>query len=133
MTHQISNRARWGSRIITGLVGLFLAVDVVFKFVDSPQVAEASAHLGLPGDVTAPIGVVLAVCLALYLVPRTAVLGAVLLTGYLGGAVAIHVRVGDPIAAQALFPVYFGVLIWLALYLRDPRVRALVAPRESVG
>jgi hypothetical protein len=91
-----------------------------------PAVAEASKQLGLPESINGGLGVILVACLALYLFPRTAALGAVLLTAYLGGAVAIHVRVGDPLFSHTLFPTYVGAMLWLGLFLRDGRVRALV-------
>jgi DoxX-like family len=119
---------KWPGRILTGVPVLFLAFDGIAKLARAPQVAEASQRLGLPVGVAAPLGAILLACLALYLIPRTAVLGAVLATGYLGGAVAMHVRIGDPLASRALFPVYVAVLLWGGLYLRDARVRALVRP-----
>ena len=122
-------RDRWGARLLTGVPVLFLAFDVAIKLVDPPMVARASAQLGLPAELSVPIGVILTACLALYLVPRTAPLGAVLLTGYLGGAVLSHLRVGDPLLSHTLFPVYVGALLWAGLYLRDDRVRRLLAPR----
>jgi hypothetical protein len=122
-------RARWTARIVTALPVLFLAFDVALKIVNPPVVVETSATLGLPTSLTPVCAALLAVCLALYLVPRTAALGAVLLTGYLGGAVLVHARVGDPLLSHTLFPVYVGALLWLGLYLRDERVRRLLAPR----
>jgi len=120
---------RWPGRVITGIPVLFLAFDVVIKLIDPPMVAAASAQLGLPANLSLGLGVVLLACLALYLVPRVAPLGAVLLTGYLGGAVLTHLRVGDPWLSHTLSPVYVGALLWIGLYLRDHRVRRLVAPR----
>jgi DoxX-like family len=120
---------RWPGRVITAIPVLFLAFDVAIKLADVPAVAEASARLGLPPDLGVVLGVLLGVCLALYLVPRTAPLGAVLLTGYLGGAVLTHLRVGDPLISHTLFPIYVGALLWAGLYLRDDRVRRLVAAR----
>jgi len=117
---------RWTGRVLCGIPALFLAFDAIAKLANVKQVAEGSLHLGMPVELAQPLGVVLAICLALYLVPRTAVLGAVLLTGYLGGAVAMHVRIGDPLATHALFPVYVGILLWAGLYVRDVRVQALV-------
>jgi len=122
-------RGRWGARLLTGVPAVFLAFDVALKLVDPPIVAQTSAKLGLPAELSVPIGLVLAACLALYLVPRTAPLGAVLLTGYLGGAILSHLRVGDPLLSHTLFPVYVGALLWAGLYLRDDRVRRLLAPR----
>jgi hypothetical protein len=118
--------ARWAGRILSGLPVAFLIFDAVLKFVHPAFVTEASARIGFPDHLTLTLGVILSACVALYVVPRTAVLGAVLLTGYLGGAVAIHLRIGDPLASHTLFPIYFGVMLWAGLYLRDARVRALV-------
>ncbi len=123
-----SNRSRWGGRILSGLPVLFLIFDAVIKLVHLAPVAEASARLGLPDHLAGGLAVLLLACLALYVVPRTAALGAVLLTGYLGGAVAIHLRVGDPLLSHSLFPVYVGAMLWAGLFLRDPRVRAVVGP-----
>jgi hypothetical protein len=121
--------SRWAGRVLTAIPVLFLAFDVAIKFAAPPAVAEASARLGLPPDLAPRIGLILAACLALHVVPRTAVLGAVLLTGYLGGAVFVHMRVGDPLISHVLFPIYVGALLWGGLYLRDPRVRGLLARR----
>jgi hypothetical protein len=117
----------WAGRVISALVVLFLLIDAVMKFMKPPPVLEACAKLGLPVDLITPIGVLLLICTVLYLIPRTALLGLVLLTGYFGGAVAIHLRAGDPLWTHAFFPVYVGVLAWLGLYLRDDRVRRLAA------
>jgi hypothetical protein len=121
-------RAVWTGRILSGLVGAFLLLDGAMKLVKPEPVVEATLKLGFPDDVIAGLGVVLIACTVLYLIPRTAVLGAILLTGYLGGAVAAHVRVGD-----GAFPVSFGVafsaLAWLGLYLREPRLRAIAPLR----
>lgn len=111
---------------ITVLVALFLLFDSVTKLVRIPAVVEATVGLGFPAYSVAIIGAVLLVCLVLYLVPRTAVLGAVLLTGYLGGAVCTNMRVEAPLFSNVLFPVYVGVLVWLGLYLRNPGLRELV-------
>src|SRR5712675_2158794 len=119
----VTPTARWIGRVLTGLPALFLTFDVVIKMIGVPAVAEASERLGLPVDQAPKIALILAACLVLHLVPRTAVLGAVLLTGYLGGAVLTHLRVGDPLFSHTLFPIYVGALVWAGLYLRDPRVR----------
>ncbi len=124
-TSRAAYRAGWA---VSALPILLLAFDVLGKLLQRPEVAEASVRLGLPVELGTTLGVLLATCLVLHLVPRTAVLGAVLLTGYLGGAVAIHLRVGDPLASHTLFPVWVGALLWLGLALRDARVRALVVP-----
>ena len=119
-------RWRWAGRVLTGLPVLFMAFDAVIKFADRPEVARASAQLGWPPSLNPVLGVLISLCLALYLWPRTAVLGATLFTGYLGGAVAIHARVGNPLLTHTLFPVYIGGLLWAGLALRNGSVRALV-------
>ena len=93
-------------------------------------VVEGTVQLGYPESVLLGLGIVLLACTVLYVIPRTAILGAILLTGYLGGAVATHVRVGNPLFTHVLFPVYLGVLIWGGLYLRDERLRALIPLRR---
>ena len=118
-------RAGWA---LTGLVGVFLLVDAVLHLLDVPVVQEASAVLGLPPGSAVLIGLVELACLVVHLVPRTAVLGAVLLTGYLGGAVSAQLRIEAPLLSTLLFPVYVGVLVWVGLWLRDTRVAAALAP-----
>ena len=113
----------WAGRVLSGIPVAFLVFDVVIKLVHPAFVSEASARIGWPDAMTVPLGVLLGACLALHLVPRTAVLGAVLLTGYLGGAVATHLRIGDPLFSHTLFPIYIGAMLWAGLYLRDARVR----------
>ena len=128
-TSRTAPARRWGARVLTGIPVLFLAFDAAIKLVDAPFVAEASVKLGLPASLSVGLGILLAACLALYVIPRTAPLGAVLLTGYLGGAVLTHLRVGDPLISHTLFPIYVGALVWAGLYLRDDRVRRLLAAR----
>jgi hypothetical protein len=123
---QGSKGTLWAGRIISGLPVLFLLIDGAMKLVKPAPVVEATVGLGYPESVIVPIGVVLIVCTILYLIPKTSVLGAILLTGYLGGAVATHVRTGESLFS-IIFPVIFGVLLWLGLYLRDSRLRALFA------
>jgi hypothetical protein len=120
-----ASAALWIGRVIGALGVLFLAFDGAMKLVQPAPVVEASSRLGFSGASLVAIGVVLLVSTLLYVIPRTAVLGAVLLTGYLGGAVATHVRSGDP-AFPILFPVIFGTLLWVSLYLRSERLRAFV-------
>lgn len=129
-TTSISKKRLWIARVVSWLPALFLLADAVGKLVQPAPVIEGFAKLGYPSDVSVPIGIVLLICTILYLIPRTAVLGAILLTGYLGGAVATHVRVADPLFSHTLFPVYFGVLLWGGLYLRDQRIRALLPLSE---
>jgi len=124
-----SKLARWAGRSMTGLVSAFLLFDCSIKLLQLDMVEKGSRELGYAPASMLPIGLTLLACLIAYLVPRTAVLGAVLLTGYLGGAIATHVRVGNPLFSHVLFPVYVAALIWGGLYLRDRRVRALIGPR----
>jgi hypothetical protein len=118
-------RTGWGLSI---LVILFFVMDGVMKFVAPLPVIETTAALGWPVDrgTLTLLGILALVPTALYAVPRTAILGAILLTAYLGGAVATHVRIGSPLFSHILFGVYLGVLLWGGLWLRDPRVRALL-------
>ncbi len=125
----VSKKMLWTGRIISALPALFLLMDAVMKLFKPAVVVEATVKLGYPESVILPLGIVLLVCTVLYVIPRTAILGAILLTGYLGGAVATHVRVGEGLF-PVLFPVVFGVLIWLGLYLRDDRLRALIPLRR---
>jgi hypothetical protein len=125
-----SNKRVWAGRILSGLVVLFLLPDAIIKFIRPAPVVDAFAHLGLPLSNAVTIGIILLICTALYVIPRTSVLGAILLTGYLGGAVATHLRVGDPLFSHVLFPTYLGVLLWLGLYLRDERLRVLLPLRS---
>ena len=124
-----SSGVRWSGRVLTGIPVAFMLFDATVKFAHIPEVAEASLKLGWPTHLNPVLGVIILGCLALYLWPRTAVLGVTLVTGYLGGAVAIHLRVGDPLGSHILFPVYVGALFWAGLVLRDARVRALVLPK----
>jgi hypothetical protein len=121
-----SKAARWTGRVLSTIVALFLAFDALMKLLQIPPVMKASIELGYPTRAIFGIGVILAICLATYIVPRTSILGAVLLTGYLGGAIATHVRVGDPIWTHTLFPIYVATLLWAGLALRDARLRALL-------
>jgi hypothetical protein len=122
-----SKQRRWSGRILTAIAVLFLIFDFSIKLAHIRPVTDAFARLGIPDRLAVTIGTLELICLAMYLVPRTAVLGAVLLTGFLGGAIMLHVRVGDPLFSHILFPVYIGALLWVGLYLRDPRLRALVS------
>lgn len=121
----VSNGRLWGGRIMSWLPALFLLIDGVMKLFKPAIVVEATVKLGYPENTILPIGIVLTVCTILYLIPRTAVLGAILLTGYLGGAVATHVRVGEGLFPVS-FPIIFGVLLWGGLYLRNNRLRTLI-------
>jgi len=116
----------WIGRVLTGLAGAFLLLDSAGKLARVQPVIEGTIELGYPPTVVFGLGVVLLACTILYLMPRTAAAGAVLLTGYLGGAIATHVRVSNPLFSHTLFPIYVAMLIWGGLYLRDARVRSLL-------
>ncbi len=126
-----SKKRVWVGRVLSGLVVLFLIPDGIVKFIKPAPVVEAFAHVGWPLSLANVLGTLLLVCIALYAIPRTSILGAILLTGYLGGAVATHLRAGDPLFSHILFPTYLGVLLWLGLYLRDDRVRVLIPLRSK--
>lgn len=126
----LPRRTVWTGRIVTWLPALFLLVDGLAKLFKPRQVVEGTVKLGYSESVIIPLGIILIACTVLYLIPRTAVLGAILLTGYLGGAVATHVsRLGDGWFG-VVFAVTFGVLLWLGLYLRDARIRDLLPLRN---
>jgi formate-dependent nitrite reductase membrane component NrfD len=122
---EVSKTALWIGRVLSALAILFLLFDGVMKLFKPALVVEATTRLGYPESSIIPIGVVLLVSTMLYAIPRTAVLGAILLTGYLGGAVATHVRVSGSLF-EILFPVIMGVFVWGGLYLRDARLRRLI-------
>lgn len=125
MATSASNKGSlWAGRISSALPALFLLLDGIMKLVKPVFVVEATVQLGYREGVIVGLGVVLIACTILYLIPRTAVLGAILLTGYLGGAVATHVRVAGPLFS-IIFPVILGAMLWGGLYLRDERVRSL--------
>ncbi|HKV04169.1 MAG TPA: DoxX family protein [Candidatus Acidoferrales bacterium] len=123
-----SKWAVWTGRIVSGLLVLFLIFDGVTKVIKERHVLEASAQLGYPVDRIVATGAILLVCVAAYVIPRTSILGAILLTGYLGGAIATQLRAHNP-AFETAFPFIFGVLAWGALYLREHRLRALIPLR----
>ena len=127
MTNTVQHRIGWA---MSGLVIAFMLMDATMKLLALPVVLESGVPLGFPGvGMAHALGTILLICTVLYIAPQTAVLGAVLLTGYLGGAVATHVRVGSPLFSHVLFGVYLGVLLWGGLYLRDPRLRELLPLR----
>lgn len=127
----LSSGRRWSGFIMTGLIALFMLFDAAMKFVAPKPVADAFVRTGWPIDLSFTLGVMLLTSTLLYLIPRTAVLGAILLTGYLGGAVAANLRLHNPWFSNTLFPVYFGILVWGALWLRDPRVAELIPLRAK--
>jgi hypothetical protein len=116
----------WVGRVLSALPVLMLVMSAVMKFMKPTEVVEGFTKLGYSDSLAVPLGIVELACTALYVIPQTSVLGAILLTGYLGGATATHVRVGDPFVG----PVIIGVVVWLGLYLRDARLRALIPFRR---
>ena len=131
-TAPVSKKGLWAGRIMTGLVVTFLTFDAILKFVTPAPapIVEAFAHVGWPLNLAPVLGMILLVSTVLYVIPKTSILGAILLTGYLGGAVATHLRAGDPLFSHVLFPTYLGVLLWGGLYLREDRLRALIPLRS---
>lgn len=125
----VSKTMLWSGRVLSTLPALFLLLDGGMKLFKPKFVVDATVGLGYPEHVIIPLGIVLVTCTLLYLIPQTAVTGAILLTGYLGGAVATHVRAGQG-AFEILFPVVFGLMLWGGLCLRDPRLRALTPWRR---
>lgn len=122
----VSSAARWTGYVLAGLIVLMLTFSGVMKFAGGKELEEGFAHLGWPLHLAVVLGTLEIACTLLYAIPRTAVLGAILLTGYMGGAIATHVRLEEPIFMH----VGIGVVIWLSLYLRDPRLRSLVPLRS---
>lgn len=126
----ISKKTLWVGRALSILAVLFLLFDGIIKFfMDKlpPEALEAGAALQWPIEKMPLVGTIVLICTLLYIVPRTSVLGAILLTGYLGGAIASHVRVGNPLFTHTLMPIYVAVVIWLGLYLRDIRARSIIS------
>jgi hypothetical protein len=127
---QISTASLWAGRIISGLVVAFLAFDGAIKLIPLDIVIETSVQLGIPAHLARTLGVLTLAGTVLYAIPRTSALGAILLTGYLGGAIYVHVSAGSPLFTHTLFGIYLGLMIWGGLWLRDERVRALIPLRR---
>lgn len=127
-TTPASSGTLWTGRVLSGIIILFMIFDGVIKLPPLDVVTQTMVPLGWPADVNVArlLGVIGLISTALYALPRTSVLGAILLTGYLGGAIATNMRVGSPLFSHTLFSVYLGIILWGGLYLRDPRVRALI-------
>ena len=121
-----ANTAVIVGRVLTGLIAAMFLMGVVMSFSGNPQVTEGMVKYGFPAGFHLVVGSLELLCLIFFLIPQTTVLGAILLTGYLGGAVATHLRAGEP----WFFPVIFGVVVWAAVYLRDPRLRSLIPLRK---
>jgi hypothetical protein len=126
MKVQGSRTALWAGRFLSGLAVLFLLFDGIGKLLKPTPVVEATTALGYSENSLFTLGILVLSCTVLYLIPRTQILGAVLLTGFLGGAIASNLRVENPLFSHILFPVYLGALLWVGLWLRDARLRELL-------
>ncbi len=124
-------RAIWTGRVLSGLAVAFLTFDAAMKVLKLQPAVEGTTQLGYPEGVIFTIGLIQVVCLIAYLIPRTAILGAVLWTGYLGGAIATHVRVESPLFTHILFPIYVAALLWGGLWLRDRRLRGVFSTTSN--
>lgn len=131
LTSPASKKRLWTGRIITTLIVLLLLFDATGKLMKLVPVVEGTIQLGYPESTIFTIGLIELVCSIIYIIPRTSILGAILLTGYLGGAVATHVRIGDPLFTHVLFPIYVAALIWAGLFLLDGRFRTFIVPRNQ--
>lgn len=129
MNSDVSRPALWTGRVLSGIAVLFLLMDGAMKLVKPPQVTEAMQKLGYPDGMTLGLGILLLGCTLLYAFRRTSVLGAVLLTGYLGGAISTHVR-AETGTFSMVFPVIVGAMLWGGLYLREPRLHDLLPLRS---
>jgi hypothetical protein len=127
----VSNKALWISRVMRAVVVLFLLMDTAMHLAQPTPVVQAMNQLGFPPNSAVTLGIVELVLTVLYVVPRTSILGALLLTGYLGGAVSAHLRVGNPIFETYIFPALVGALLWGGLLLVDSRLRGLVSTRGA--
>lgn len=128
-TAPVANKMFWAGHITSGLAVAFLIFDSVIKVVNTSQAVEATTQLGYPAGVVVGLGLLELVCLVIYVVPRTAVLGAILLAGYLGGAIATQVHAESPLF-NLVFPAIIGAMLWGGLFLREPRLRALLPFRS---
>jgi hypothetical protein len=122
-----SGKIAWAGRVLSALISIVFLVSAFMKIKGGPDVTEGIRHLGLPESMLVPLAIVEASCAVIYLIPATAVVGAILLTGYIGGAMCTHWRVGDPFVLQ----IVLGILVWLALYVRESRLKALIPLRKS--
>jgi DoxX-like family len=127
-----SGKVIWAGRVLTILTALFMLLDGVMKIVKPPQVLEANARLAYPISALSGIGIALIACTLVYLIPRTSIAGAILLTGYLGGAVASNVRAGSG-WFETIFPMLFAALIWVGLILRNRRLGTLLLGKETAS
>lgn len=126
MSSHTSSVKLWTARVLGGLAIVFMLFDSVVKIIRESHAVESTVQLGYPENAVFVIGIIEILCLLLYIIPRTSIFGAILLTGYLGGAVATQFRLGNPLFSHTLFPVYLAILLWGSLYLRDERVKHLI-------
>jgi len=131
-TAPVSKPARWTGRVLSGLVVVFLLFDGAVKLVPWPIVTETMDRMGYGSSesLARTLGVITVACTVLYAIPPTSILGAILLTGYLGGAMASHVRIGSPLFTHTLFGLYLGLMVWGGLWLRDGSLRDLIPWRH---
>ena len=122
----VSGKIVWGGRVISVLASLMFAMSSFMKFKGGAEVTQGMAHLGLPESLMMPLAILEISCVVVYLIPATSVLGAILLTGYMGGAICTHLRVGDPFVVQ----IALGIVIWLGLYLRENRLKEIIPLRR---
>lgn len=115
----------WAGRVISGLLALLLTMSAVMKLIGGTEVTEGFAHMGLPASLRVPLGILELSCVAIYLIPATSIIGAILLTGYIGGAIVTHLRIGEPVYMQ----IALGMFVWLGLYLREQRLKTLIPLR----
>lgn len=125
----MSTKLMWTGRIISGLIALLFAMSAVMKLMGGAEVMEGFSRMGLPGSLRVPLGILELSCVVIYLIPATSVTGAILLTGYIGGAILTHLRIGEPVYMQ----IVLGILVWLGLWLREHRLEALIPVRTSGG
>ncbi len=131
MKNTVSKTKLWTSYVVSGLVILFMLMDSIMKFVKPPEVIEGTLALGYAEQHLPIIGTLGLISTLLYIFPRTTIIGAILLTGYFGGAVATHLRLNNPLFTHVLFTVYFGILIWGGLWLRNSKLREMFPLRQS--
>ncbi|MFI5211880.1 MAG: DoxX family protein [Ignavibacteria bacterium] len=128
---EVSKSKLWTGRVLSGVAVIFLIFDGTIHLLKPGPVIESFNHLGYSPDISVTLGIIELFCLAIYLIPQTSIFGAVLLTGYLGGAVASQLRIGEPLFGYVLFPVYIGILLWGGIYLRDRKLQSIIPFRKG--
>jgi len=130
-TKKTSKSAIWTGYVLTYIAVLFMLFDSITKIMKTDQVVKATAQLGFPVEDIPVIGIILLVCIIIYVIPKTSILGAILLTGYLGGAVVTNLRISAPLFSNVLFPVYMGIIVWGGIFLRDELLRKIIPFRAA--